>query len=165
MAQSTAARATTFVLREFVGELLYFPVWWYSRGLMLTATTLVNGASGIGQLRELRGYEVDVRPGRALERADEASLPERHVGDADRRGQEVLVAELTSFLKNVDRTAGEVGAGRLRAMTFAGAHGTAVVSRVNDDYSLILHVDPDAILGEVRWEAERTARALIPAVR
>ncbi len=39
------------------------------------------------------------------------------------------------------------------------------MSRVNDDYSLILHVDPDAVLGEVRWEAERTARALGPAVR
>jgi predicted regulator of Ras-like GTPase activity (Roadblock/LC7/MglB family) len=80
-------------------------------------------------------------------------------------GQEVLVAELTSFLKNVGRSAGEVGAGRLRSLELAGANGTAVVSRVSDDYSLILHVDPDAILGEVRWEAERTARALSPAVR
>ena len=103
---------------------------------------------------------------RAATLTDLEGLPVVTAGPAAREsGQEVLVAELTSFLKNVDRTAGEVGAGRLRAMTFAGAHGTAVVSRVNDDYSLILHVDPDAILGEVRWEAERTARALIPAVR
>jgi predicted regulator of Ras-like GTPase activity (Roadblock/LC7/MglB family)/tetratricopeptide (TPR) repeat protein len=103
---------------------------------------------------------------RAATLTDLAGLPVVTAGPAAREsGQEVLVAELTSFLKHVGRTAGEVGAGRLRAMTFAGAHGTAVVSRVNDDYSLILHVDPDAILGEVRWETERTARALIPAVR
>jgi predicted regulator of Ras-like GTPase activity (Roadblock/LC7/MglB family) len=80
-------------------------------------------------------------------------------------GQEILVAELTAFLKNVGRSASEVGAGRLRSLALSGANGTAVVSRVNDDYSLILHVEPDAILGEVRWEAERTARALSPAVR
>jgi predicted regulator of Ras-like GTPase activity (Roadblock/LC7/MglB family) len=103
---------------------------------------------------------------RAATLTDLEGLPVVTAGPAAREsGQEVLVAELTSFLKSVGRTAGEVGAGRLRAMTFAGAHGTAVVSRVNDDYSLILHVDPDAVLGEVRWEAERTARALIPAVR
>ena len=103
---------------------------------------------------------------RAATLTDLEGLPVVTAGPAAREsGQEVLVAELTSFLKHVGRTAGEVGAGRLRAMTFAGAHGTAVVSRVNDDYSLILHVEPDAILGEVRWEAERAARALIPAVR
>lgn len=47
MAQSTAARATTFILRELIGELLYFPVWWYSRGMVLTATTLVNRWYGL----------------------------------------------------------------------------------------------------------------------
>ena len=79
--------------------------------------------------------------------------------------QEILVAELTSFLKRVDRAAPEGGAGGLRSLVFDGEKGTAVVSRVNDDYSLILHVDPGAILGEVRWETERAARALGPAVR
>ncbi|HVO50068.1 MAG TPA: tetratricopeptide repeat protein [Thermoanaerobaculia bacterium] len=103
---------------------------------------------------------------RAATLTDLEGLPVVTAGPAAREsGQEILVAELTSFLKNVGRASGEVGAGRLQAMTFAGAHGTAVMSRVNDDYSLILHVDPDAILGEVRWEAERAARALIPAVR
>jgi predicted regulator of Ras-like GTPase activity (Roadblock/LC7/MglB family)/Tfp pilus assembly protein PilF len=103
---------------------------------------------------------------RAATLADSGGLPVVTAGPVAREpGQEILVAELTAFLKSVDRAAGEVGAGALRAVTFAGAHGTAVVSRVNDDYSLILHVDPDAILGEVRWEAERTARALSPAVR
>jgi predicted regulator of Ras-like GTPase activity (Roadblock/LC7/MglB family) len=103
---------------------------------------------------------------RAATLTDLEGLPVVAAGPRAREsGQEILVAELTSFLKNVGRAASEVGAGRLRAMTFAGAGGTAVVSRVNDDYSLILHVDPDAILGEVCWEAERAARALSPAVR
>ncbi len=103
---------------------------------------------------------------RAATLTDLEGLPVVAAGPAAREGgQEILVAELTSFLKNVGRSAAEVGAGRLRGFTFTGAHGTAVVSRVNDDYSLILHVDPEAILGEVRWEAERTARALSPAVR
>lgn len=32
----------TFILRELVGELLYFPVWWYSHGLASTGRTLLN---------------------------------------------------------------------------------------------------------------------------
>jgi len=103
---------------------------------------------------------------RAATLTDLEGLPVVTAGPSAREGgQEILVAELTTFLKSVGRATGEVGAGNLRCMTFAGARGTAVVARVNDDYSLILHVDPDAILGEVRWEAERTARALAPAVR
>jgi len=103
---------------------------------------------------------------RAATLTDLEGLPVVTAGPGARESsQEVLVAELTSFLNNVGRSAGEVGAGRLRSLTLAGANGTAIVSRVSDDYSLILHVDPDAILGEVRWEAERTARALGPAVR
>ncbi|MEO8053709.1 MAG: roadblock/LC7 domain-containing protein [Acidobacteriota bacterium] len=103
---------------------------------------------------------------RAATLADLEGLPVVTAGPGARESsQEVLVAELTSFLNNVGRSAGEVGAGRLRSLALAGANGTAIVSRVSDDYSLILHVDPDAILGEVRWEAERTARALGPAVR
>lgn len=103
---------------------------------------------------------------RAATLTDLEGLPVVTAGPGAREGsQEILVAELTSFLNNVGRSAGEVGAGRLRSLALAGANGTAIVSRVSDDYSLILHVDPDAILGEVRWEAERTARALAPAVR
>ncbi|HEY3348892.1 MAG TPA: tetratricopeptide repeat protein [Thermoanaerobaculia bacterium] len=103
---------------------------------------------------------------RAATLTDLEGLPVVAAGPGARESsQEVLVAELTSFLNNVGRSAGEVGAGRLRSLALAGANGTAIVSRVSDDYSLILHVDPDAILGEVRWEAERTARALGPAVR
>jgi len=78
---------------------------------------------------------------------------------------EILVAELSSFLKNVRRTTSETGAGELESFAVAGPHGGAVVSRVNADYSLVLQVDPDVALGEIRWEAARTARALRPAVR
>lgn len=42
MAQSTTSRATLFLLRELVGDVLYFPVWWYSRGLSQTASSLVR---------------------------------------------------------------------------------------------------------------------------
>ncbi|MBI5467284.1 MAG: hypothetical protein HY975_03700 [Candidatus Kerfeldbacteria bacterium] len=42
MAQSTSSRAVAFLLREFVGDVLYFPVWWYTRGLALTWRTLSN---------------------------------------------------------------------------------------------------------------------------
>jgi predicted regulator of Ras-like GTPase activity (Roadblock/LC7/MglB family) len=103
---------------------------------------------------------------RAATLTDLEGLPVVTAGPAAREpGQEILVAELTSFLKGVERTVGEIGAGVLRGVTFAGTNGTAVVSRVSEDYSLILHVDPDAILGEVCWEAGRAARALGPAVR
>lgn len=42
MAQSTATRASVFILRELIGEVLYFPVWWYSRGLVITARALTR---------------------------------------------------------------------------------------------------------------------------
>jgi len=47
MAQSTASRATTFVLRELLGEILYFPVWWYSHGLAGTGRTLLSKWFGL----------------------------------------------------------------------------------------------------------------------
>jgi predicted regulator of Ras-like GTPase activity (Roadblock/LC7/MglB family)/tetratricopeptide (TPR) repeat protein len=78
---------------------------------------------------------------------------------------ETLVAEVSSFLKGVRRTTDETGAGELESLTVTGPKGGAVVSRVNADYSLILQIDPEAALGEVRWEAARVARALRPAVR
>ena len=78
---------------------------------------------------------------------------------------ETLVAEVSSFLKGVRRTTDETGAGELESLTVTGPKGGAVVSCVNADYSLILQIDPEAALGEVRWEAARVARALRPAVR
>lgn len=35
MANTLTSRTLPFILRELVGELLFFPVWWYSRGLRL----------------------------------------------------------------------------------------------------------------------------------
>jgi hypothetical protein len=42
MAQSTTARATIFILREIIGEALYFPVWWYTLGMVGTARSLTR---------------------------------------------------------------------------------------------------------------------------
>lgn len=36
MSKSISSRAASFALREIVGEFLYWPVWWYSGGLVLT---------------------------------------------------------------------------------------------------------------------------------
>jgi predicted regulator of Ras-like GTPase activity (Roadblock/LC7/MglB family)/tetratricopeptide (TPR) repeat protein len=103
---------------------------------------------------------------RAATLTDLEGLPVVMAGASSRdAAMEILVAELSSFLKNVRRTTPETGAGELESFAVAGPHGGAVVSRVNADYSLVLQVDPDAALGEIRWEAARTAHALRPAVR
>jgi predicted regulator of Ras-like GTPase activity (Roadblock/LC7/MglB family)/tetratricopeptide (TPR) repeat protein len=103
---------------------------------------------------------------RAATLTDLAGLPVVMAGPASRdAAMETLVAELSSFLKNVRRTTAETGTGELESLAVAGPYGGVVVSPVNADYSLILRVDPEAALGEIRWEAARTARALRPAVR
>ena len=103
---------------------------------------------------------------RAATLTDREGLPVVMAGASSRdAAMEILVAELSSFLKNVRRTTTETGAGELESFAVAGPHGGAVVSRVNADYALVLQVDPDVALGEIRWEAARTARALRPAVR
>jgi predicted regulator of Ras-like GTPase activity (Roadblock/LC7/MglB family)/tetratricopeptide (TPR) repeat protein len=103
---------------------------------------------------------------RAATLTDREGLPVVMAGATSRdAAMEILVAELSSFLKNVRRTTSETGAGELESFAVAGPDGGAVVSRVNADYALILRVDPDAVLGEIRWEAARTARMLRPAVR
>jgi predicted regulator of Ras-like GTPase activity (Roadblock/LC7/MglB family) len=103
---------------------------------------------------------------RAATLTDLAGLPVVMAGPSSRdAAMETLVAELSSFLKNVRRTTAETGTGELESFAVAGPNFGVVVSPVNADYSLILRVDPEAALGEVRWEAARTARALRPAVR
>jgi predicted regulator of Ras-like GTPase activity (Roadblock/LC7/MglB family)/tetratricopeptide (TPR) repeat protein len=103
---------------------------------------------------------------RAATLTDLEGLPVVMAGASSRdAAMETLVAELSSFQKNVRRTTAETGTGELESFAVAGPHGGAVVSRVSTDYSLILEVDPDAAFGEIRWEAARTARALRPAVR
>lgn len=54
MAQSTSSRAALFLLREFVGEVLYFPVWWYSAGLVLTWRNLIRQWSALANRLSLR---------------------------------------------------------------------------------------------------------------
>jgi predicted regulator of Ras-like GTPase activity (Roadblock/LC7/MglB family)/thioredoxin-like negative regulator of GroEL len=103
---------------------------------------------------------------RAAALTDLEGLPVVMAGPSSRdAAMETLVAELSSFLKNVRRTTAETGTGELESLVVAGPNGGVVVSPVNADYSLILRVDPEAALGEIRWEAARTARALRPAVR
>jgi predicted regulator of Ras-like GTPase activity (Roadblock/LC7/MglB family) len=102
---------------------------------------------------------------RAATLTDLAGLPVVMAGPSSRdAAMETLVAEVSSFLKNVRRTAAETGTGELESLAVAGPHGGIVVSPVNADYSLILRVGPEAALGEIRWEAARTARALRPAL-
>ncbi len=102
---------------------------------------------------------------RAATLTDLAGLPVVMAGPSSRdAAMETLVAELSSFLKNLRRTTAETGTGELESLAVAGPNGGVVVSPVNADYSLILRVDPEAALGEIRWEAARTARALRPAV-
>lgn len=103
---------------------------------------------------------------RAATLTDLEGLPVVMAGPSSREAaMETLVAEMSSFLKNVRRTTPETGAGELEGLAVAGPNGGVVVSPVNADYSLILRVDAEAALGEIRWEAARTARALRPAVR
>ena len=119
---------------------------------------------------DLHGLLVNLVEGtegiRAATLTDLEGLPVVMAGPSSRdAAMETLVAELSSFLKNVRRTAAETGTGELESLAVAGPNGGVVVSPVNADYSLILRVDPGAALGEIRWEAARTARALRPAVR
>ena len=119
---------------------------------------------------DLHGLLVNLVEGtegiRAATLTDLEGLPVVMAGPSSRdAAMETLVAELSSFLKNVRRTTDETGTGELESLAVAGPNGGVVVSPVNADYSLILRVDPEAALGEIRWEAARTARALRPAVR
>lgn len=42
MTKSVTARATKFLLHELLGEVLFFPVWWYSTGLQQWSWGLLN---------------------------------------------------------------------------------------------------------------------------
>ena len=77
---------------------------------------------------------------------------------------EVLIAELTSFVKNVGRSGAEIGGGPLRSLAVVGEKGVAILANVTSDYALVLEAEPEAALGEVRWVAARAAERLRPAV-
>jgi predicted regulator of Ras-like GTPase activity (Roadblock/LC7/MglB family) len=102
---------------------------------------------------------------RAAALTDRAGLPvvsEGFAGDGD--ALEVLVAELTSFVKSVSRSGAEFGGGTLRSLAVVGERGTAILANVTSEYALILEAEPEAALGEVRWFAARAAERLRPAV-
>ncbi len=42
MANTVTTRTFSFILRELVGEVLYFPVWWYTAGLRLAWRRMVR---------------------------------------------------------------------------------------------------------------------------
>lgn len=54
MAQSISVRASTFIVRELVGEILYFPVWWYTAGTKEIWTALVRQWLGLSERLGLR---------------------------------------------------------------------------------------------------------------
>ncbi|MGE5346753.1 MAG: roadblock/LC7 domain-containing protein [Acidithiobacillales bacterium] len=78
--------------------------------------------------------------------------------------QEVLIAELTSFVKRVGRSGAEIGGGPLRSLAVVGEKGAAILANVTSDYALVIEAEPEAALGEVRWAAARAAERLRPAV-
>lgn len=47
MAQSVSVRARSFLFRELLGEVLFFPVWWYFDGLRLVTANLLNHLAGV----------------------------------------------------------------------------------------------------------------------
>lgn len=77
---------------------------------------------------------------------------------------EVLIAELTSFVKHVGRSGAEIGGGPLRSLALVGENGSAILANVTSEYALVLEAEPEASLGEVRWAAARAAERLRPAV-
>jgi len=113
----------------------------------------------------LRSLMAEIPGLRAAALTDREGLPvvtEGFAGNGE--ALEVLVAELTSFVKNVGRSGAEIGGGTLRSLAVVGECGTAVLANVTPEYALILEAEPEAALGEVRWAAARAAERLRPAV-
>lgn len=55
MTKSVTARATKFLFQEFLGEILFFPVWWYSDGLRRWSFGVVNQVAAVE-------YRLGLRP-------------------------------------------------------------------------------------------------------
>ena len=113
-------------------------------------------------LRSLMGEIPGLRAAALTDRAGLPVVSEGIAGDGE--ALEVLVAELTSFVKNVGRSGAEIGGGPLRSLAVVGENGTAILANVTSDYALILEAEPEAALGEIRWAAARAAERLRPAV-
>ncbi|HUM02090.1 MAG TPA: roadblock/LC7 domain-containing protein, partial [Thermoanaerobaculia bacterium] len=113
----------------------------------------------------LRSLVAEVPGLRAAALTDREGLPVVSEG-LRKNGEsiEVLVAELTSFVKSVGRSGAEIGGGPLRSLAVVGENGAAVLANVTPEYALVLEAEPEAALGEVRWVAARAAERLRPAV-
>lgn len=48
MIQSTGWRATTFLMREFLLDVLWWPVWWYSRGTIIGTRAMYDWWRWVG---------------------------------------------------------------------------------------------------------------------
>ena len=113
----------------------------------------------------LRSIVAEVPGLRAAALTDREGLPVVSEGLRENgESLEVLVAELTSFVKSVGRSGAEIGGGPLRSVAVVGEYGAAVLANVTADYALVLEAEPEAALGEVRWVASRAAERLRPAV-
>lgn len=53
MTTSTGLRATQFLFREFVFEVITWPLWWYSRGAMAATRSIFGWWQRIGQRTNL----------------------------------------------------------------------------------------------------------------
>lgn len=100
---------------------------------------------------------------RAIALTDLEGLPVVTAGDGvESPVLEILIAELTAFCKNLQRSRDDVGS--LRSLALFSTEGGALVSGISSEYSLILQLDPGATLGKVRYEAARAANLLRPAL-
>jgi len=77
---------------------------------------------------------------------------------------ENLSAELTAFWKNVRRSRTEIGEGALDSLVLSGSAGTVAVKAITPAYALLLKVGPGIPTGRIRFEAERAAGKLRPAL-
>lgn len=47
MATSVSTQAASFLFREILGEILFFPIWWYTQGLRWVGGVLGNHLAGV----------------------------------------------------------------------------------------------------------------------
>jgi predicted regulator of Ras-like GTPase activity (Roadblock/LC7/MglB family)/Flp pilus assembly protein TadD len=90
------------------------------------------------------------------------------VVEAGPRGEaeamENLSAELTAFWKNVRRSRTEIGEGALDSLVLSGSAGTVAVKAITPAYALLLKAGPGIPAGRIRFEVERAAGKLRPAL-
>ncbi len=65
---------------------------------------------------------------------------------------DVAVAEFTSLLRNAARTSSDLGLQRLREMSVLCDTAYFVMRLINDEYFLVVALDPDGNFGRARFE-------------